>query len=72
MSANESYQTALEFVIAQCRADGERHSKTLEDGTEVYAYPHRQGVAWGVNDGEHGFNVKRGIRTEDGTDIAVM
>jgi hypothetical protein len=72
MSADESYQEALEFAIAQCWADGERHSRTLDDGTEVYAHVHKQGIAWGVNDGQTGFNVKRGIRKDDGTDIAVM
>ena len=71
MSADESYQTALEFVIAQCWADGERHSEVLPDGIEVYAYAHPQGVAWGVNDAARNFNVKRGIRKDDGTDVAV-
>jgi hypothetical protein len=72
MSAEEAYQTDLEFVIAQCWADGQHHSKILDDGTEVYAYPHKQGVAWGVQGATHGYNVKRGIRgKEDGSDIAV-
>ena len=71
MSANETYQIDLEFVIAQVLAHGWRHSKTLEDGTEVYAYPHPQGVAWGVNSAADGFNLRRGVRKADGTDIAV-
>jgi hypothetical protein len=36
--------------LAQCCADGERHSKILADDNEVYAYAHPGGVAWGVND----------------------
>jgi hypothetical protein len=71
VSAAESYQTDLEFAIAQCWADGERHSSTVADGKEVYAYKHQDGVAWGVNDALTGFNMKRGIRREDGTDVAV-
>ncbi len=38
MTTKPDYQTALEFVIAQCWADRSRNSKTFPDGTEVYAY----------------------------------
>jgi len=72
MSADAAYQTALEFAIAQCWADGGRYSQILDDGTEVYACGPGDGVAWGVNRAGDGFNIKRGIRKEDGTDVAVM
>jgi hypothetical protein len=72
MTAEQAYQKELEFVIAKCWADGFRHSTELPDGAEVYAYTHHRGVAWGINDAEHGQNIRRGIRLEDGTDIAVM
>jgi hypothetical protein len=71
MSADQDYQADLEFAIAQCWADGEHHSKVLADGKGVYAYKHTDGIAWGVNDAATGFNIRRGIRKEDGTDIAV-
>jgi hypothetical protein len=71
MSADQSYTAELEFVIGQVWLDGERHSETAEDGTEVYAYLHADGVAWGVNRAGDGCNVRRGIRTPQGVDIAV-
>jgi hypothetical protein len=72
LSADQSYQAALEFVIGQVWLDGQHHRETIEDGTEVYAYLHADGVAWGVNRAGDGFNVKRGIRTPEDVDIAVM
>jgi hypothetical protein len=41
------------------------------DGAEVYAYPHRAGIAWGVNAAWTGVNLLRGIRRPDGRDEAV-
>jgi hypothetical protein len=66
MSDESAYY--LEFVIAQALSSGERHSHTLSDGTLVYAYPHANGIAWGINEGA---NILRGIRKDDGSDIAV-
>ena len=71
MTTDKDYQKALEFAIAQCWADGERHIDILESGVEVYAYKHPQGVAWGINRAEDGFNIRGGIRKEDGSDEAV-
>jgi hypothetical protein len=55
-------QQAVEQVIGLARQHGDRHTKDLPDGSEAYAYPHRRGIAWGVNGGSFGFNIARGVR----------
>ena len=66
MSAAELYQKELEFAISQCWADGALHSKVLKDGIEVHAAPHKNRVEWSVK-----VAVKRGIRSEDGSDVPI-
>jgi hypothetical protein len=65
------YSNTIEYVIAEARFSHSRAIVTAEDGAEVYAYPHRDGTAWGVNAAESGINILRGIRRPDGTDMAV-
>jgi hypothetical protein len=73
MTTEPHYTKDLEFVIAQVWADGSSHSKLCDDGkTEVYAYKHVQGVAYGVNGGPNGFNILRGVRKADGDDVMVL
>ncbi len=72
MSTRQAYSSELEFVIAEVWNTNQPHSKTLDDGTEIYAYPHADGVAWGVNGGENGFCIKRGVRTPEGKDMCEM
>ena len=61
---------AVEVAILKAQASGERATVEAEDGAEAYAYPHRDGTAWGVNAAD-GRNVLRGIRRPDGQDAAV-
>ena len=63
-------KAAIEEAIAKAKASGERETVQASDGAEAYAYPHRDGIAWGVN-GPDGWNVLRGIRGADGKDVAV-
>ena len=62
-------KAAIEIAILKARASKARETVQAEKG-EAYAYPHRDGTAWGVNAAD-GRNVLRGIRRPDGTDIAV-
>ena len=57
-------------MIAKAKAAGSRESLTAADGTELYAYPHPSGIAWGINAAETGVNLWRGIRWPDGRDAA--
>jgi hypothetical protein len=52
------------------RKTGERATVETED-TEVYAYPHSRGIAWGINAAGTGLNILRGVRRPDGTEEAV-
>ena len=54
-------QRAVHDVIAEARAEDGRHSITLPDRSEVYAYAQNSRIAWGVNSGMTGFNVARGV-----------
>lgn len=65
------YAAAIETAIALASVSQERETVEAEDGSEVYAYPHRDGIAWGVNAAQTGVNVLRGIRAADGRDMAV-
>ena len=70
MSTKERYRAEIEDAIAKARFSRSRATVTAEDGQgDVYAYPHRDGIAWGVN-GPEGVNILRGIRRDDGSDIA--
>ncbi len=66
----ERYRAAIEEAIAFARFSHSRATVKADDGSEAYAYPHRDGVAWGVN-GPQGVNILRGIRRPDGSDMAV-
>ncbi len=73
MSTYLEYQLEIEFVIAAVKRTDWMERRTAIDGTEVYAYPMRDGrIAWGVNGAGNGFNILRGVRNPDGTDEAVM
>ncbi len=65
------YGVAIEIAITRARAGRELRTVRASDGAEVYAYPHRDGIAWGVNTAGTGVNILRGIRRPDGTDKAV-
>lgn len=54
-------QVALRRLAAQARRMGGRLTEMTFNGTEIYVYPHADGIAWGVNDGATGFCVARGI-----------
>lgn len=53
-------RTAVQAVIKEVRKTGERAAQKITGG-DVYAYPHRDGIAWGVNAGRDGINSARGI-----------
>jgi hypothetical protein len=65
------YLATIEAAIAKAKATHERAMAEAPDGTEVYAYPHRDGIAWGVNAAGTGANILRGIRRPDGSDEAM-
>ena len=55
-------QRAVDKVIDEAKKTRSRVSHPHKTG-DVYAYPHPgEGIAWGVNGGEHGFNTNRDIR----------
>ena len=62
------YSAAIDAAIAKTRESGERETVMVGD-VEIYAYRHKDGVAFGVN-GPNGVNVYRAIRTPDNRDIA--
>ena len=67
---SDPYSGIIEAAISQAKSRHERVTVEAQDGSEAYAYLHRDGIAWGVN-GPQGVNVLRGIRTPAGADIAV-
>ena len=48
-SVKEQYRQEIEEAISKAKASGERETVGAPDGGEAYAYPHRRGIAWGVN-----------------------
>jgi hypothetical protein len=65
------YSAAIEAVIVDAKNSGEREAVKAADGAEVYAYPHPEGIAWGVNAVGTGDNILRGVRRPDGQDEGV-
>jgi hypothetical protein len=65
------YSAAIEAAIANAKASRERETVKAADGAEVYAYPHPEGIAWGVNAVGTGDNILRGVRRPDGQDEGV-
>ena len=65
------YKADINLAIARAQVGRELRTVRASDGAEVYAYPHREGIAWGVNAAGSGVNILRGIRRPDGTDKAV-
>ena len=65
------YSAAIEAAIADAKASRERETVKAADGAEVYAYPHPEGIAWGVNAVGTGDNILRGVRRPDGQDEGV-
>ena len=64
------YKADINLAIARAQVGRELRTVRASDGAEVYAYPHREGIAWGVNTAGSGVNILRGIRRSDGTDKA--
>jgi hypothetical protein len=58
---NIKQKAAVERAIELTREHGDHRSVNMPDGSEAYAYPHARGIAWGVNGGENGFNIARGV-----------
>ncbi len=54
-------QRAVLQAVAIVRNHGQRKTVPLADGGEAYAYPHADGIAWGYNRAEDGFNAARGV-----------
>ena len=52
-------QAVVRCAIESVRSNPDRFSQDLADGSEVYAYPGRDCVHWGVN-GPEGCNIARG------------
>jgi hypothetical protein len=65
------YISAIKTAIARAKQMEGRVTVKAWDGSEVYAYPHSRGIAWGVNAAATGVNILRGIRRHDGGDEAV-
>ncbi len=59
---NADQRTAVELAIGLVRKENGHASASIDDGGEAYAYPHAGGIAWGVNSGEDGCNIARGVR----------
>ena len=64
------YDAAIEEAIAKVKASRGLVNIRAFDGATVYAYPHGEGIGWGVNAHESGLNILRGIRRPDGADEA--
>ena len=64
------YGAAIEEAIAKVKASRGLVNIRAFDGATVYAYPHGEGIGWGVNAHESGLNILRGIRQPDGSDEA--
>jgi hypothetical protein len=59
------YSAAIEAAIAKAKTSRDLRTVEAFDGAECYAYPHREGIAWGVNAAGSGMNLVRGIRRMD-------
>ena len=71
IALKEHYREAIEAAISKAKACRDLVTVEAFDGTEAYAYPHREGrIAWGVNTDKEGINILRGIRRPDGADEA--
>jgi len=68
----ERYGEAVEEAIRRAEASARRESAEAPDGSEAYAYPEGDNIAWGVNSAGDGFNIWRGIRRPDGSDVLEM
>jgi len=64
------YGAAIEEAIATVKTSRGLETVKAFDGAAVYAYPHGEGIAWGINAPESGLNVLQGIRRPDGVDEA--
>jgi hypothetical protein len=65
------YKADIDLAITRAQVGRELRTVKASDDAEVYAYPHRDGIAWGVNAAGSGVNILRGVRRPDGTDKAV-
>lgn len=53
----------VDDVIAQVRQTG-KSVRTDYNGSDFYAYPYGSGgAAWGIDGGQFGFNIKRGVES---------
>jgi hypothetical protein len=69
--AQKRYFDTIETAVARAKQMEGRVIVKAQDGSEVYAYPHSRGIAWGVNEAGTGVNILRGIRRSGGADEAV-
>ena len=72
IALKEHYSEAIEAAISKAKVSRDLVTVEAFDGTEAYAYPHREGrIAWGVNTEKDGINILRAVRQPDGIDEAV-
>ena len=55
-------KAALEAVIRECQVSGRMVRRPHGPSGEVFAYPHKEGTAWGYDGPPHGCNIARGVR----------
>lgn len=55
-------KAAVESVIAECRQAGKMVRRPHGEKSEVYAYPQKDGISWGVDGPPNGWQIARGMR----------
>lgn len=63
---SDPQRAAVTKAIARCQQSEEQVYEYLPSGGEAYAYPHTDGVAWGINGGPSGYCIARGVWTGEG------
>ena len=73
MTTDSEYNMGFEFetldaetkaevmMVVEITAEDHRARSIRWRNGDVYAHPHADGISWGVNGGEHGFCIARGI-----------
>ena len=58
----DDQRAAVDQAVDMVVCNGSRQTVAVSDGGEAYAYPHPAGgVSWGVNSGETGHCIARGV-----------
>lgn len=58
----EDTREVVDAVISECQRKKVQVSRAHKSGN-VYAHPHPGGgISWGVNGGDYGFNIARGVK----------